>query len=294
MPHALHQLVGAVTDTYTVAAEHPRPSDIRPSLWKIQGPTGERWFAKQHVGPKLHRREVHAYQEWIHVLGSDRAPTLVAMDTDARTVLVTALPGRSLDALRLPAEQELKAYEQAGELLARHHTAAAEETAADATEDEWGETASKVLAAAAAHVPGHEMATLQALLREAPPRLPHVAAHGDYMPKNWLWDETEQLLRIIDFERAELQPAPRRDFSRLRYRILLHRPDLNAAFHYGYGRGLTDEELAACRAYGALDALDSLTWGIQHRDVGLIDEAHTMLENLRSETGRLIRGRWSS
>lgn len=114
------------------------------------------------------------------------------------------------------------------------------------------------------------------------------------MPKNWVWDESEQWLRIIDFERAELQDAARRDFSRLRYRILHHRPDLNAAVHHGYGRQLTEEELAACRAYGALDALDSLSWGINHHDIGLVDEAHTMLENLRLENRTRVWGGWSS
>jgi hypothetical protein len=81
------------------------------------------------------------------------------------------------------------------------------------------------------------------------------------MPKNWMWDESEQLLRVIDFERAELQPAPRRDLSRLRYRILHHNPELNAAFHNGYGRTLTEDDVVACRAYGALDAVDALAWG---------------------------------
>ncbi|XUL85302.1 hypothetical protein ACQ86D_00185 [Streptomyces galilaeus] len=77
--------------------------------------------------------------------------------------------------------------------------------------------------------------------------------------------------------------------SRLRYRILYRRPDLDAAFHHGYGRRLTAEKQVACRAYAALD---SLSWGIQHRDIGLVDEAHTMLENLRLESGKRVWGGW--
>ncbi|MFF0201851.1 phosphotransferase [Streptomyces sp. NPDC005017] len=294
MPRALHQLVESVTGTYTVVAEHPRPGDIRPSLWEIDGLRGERWFAKQHVGPKLHRREVDAYQKWTVSLGADRAPELIASNAETRTVLVTAVPGLSLDTLRPPAEQERKAYEQAGELLARHHTAAADEPTTNVSEEAWDATAAKLLGDAASHVPEHEIAMVRSIVKEPPPRLPQVAAHGDYMPKNWMWDETEQRLRIIDFERAELQPAARRDFSRLRYRILLQRPDLLAAVHHGYGRRLTEEELAACRAYAALDALDSLSWGITHRDIGLVDEAHTMLENLRQESGTRMWGGWGS
>ncbi|WP_244174836.1 aminoglycoside phosphotransferase family protein [Streptomyces misionensis] len=272
-----------MTETYTVAAEHPRPGDIRPSLWEIHTPNGDRWFAKQHVGPKLHAREVNAYGNWTASLKRGRAPELLASDAASRTILVTAVPGRSLDTLRLPAEQERKAYEQAGELLARHHSAAATQPAAQVAQEQWDETVARLRHSAAPCIPAHEISVVRALLDKAPPSLPHVAGHGDYMPKNWMWDEAEQLLRIIDFERAELQPASRRDLSRLRYRILLQRPDLDAAFHYGYGRPLTEEELAACRAYGALDAVDSLTWGNQHRDLGLVDEAHTMLENLRLE-----------
>ncbi|MEU9190682.1 hypothetical protein AB0D14_40485 [Streptomyces sp. NPDC048484] len=74
MPSALHHLVESVTDTYSVVAEHPRPGDIRPSVWEVSGPGDERWFGKLHVGAKLHRREVTAYQKWTVALGADRAP----------------------------------------------------------------------------------------------------------------------------------------------------------------------------------------------------------------------------
>jgi hypothetical protein len=50
--------------------------------------------------------------------------------------------------------------------------------------------------------------------------------------------------------------------------------------------------VSACRTYGALDALDCLDWGIRQRDIGLVDEAHTMLENLRLETGKRVWGGW--
>ncbi|MGW1006451.1 aminoglycoside phosphotransferase family protein [Streptomyces sp. NPDC002520] len=291
MPDALHRLVGSVTDTYTVAREHPRPGDIRPSVWEIHAPGGERWFAKVHAGPKLHAREVNAYRKWTVSLKTGRAPELLASDAESRTVLLTAVAGHSLDTLRLPTEQERKAYGQAGELLSRQHAAAAAEPGADVPQEQWDETVARLLHSAAPYMPEHESSVARALLGEAPPRLPQVAGHGDYMPKNWMWDEAEQLLRIIDFERAEMQPACRRDLSRLRYRVLVQHPDLDAAFHHGYGRPLSEEELAACRVYGALDAVDSLTWGVQHHDRGLVDEAHTMLDNLRLEhPGRVWSG----
>lgn len=44
MPGVLHELVESVTDTYTVAAEHPRPGITRPSLWEVHAPGGRRWI----------------------------------------------------------------------------------------------------------------------------------------------------------------------------------------------------------------------------------------------------------
>ncbi|MBE4771230.1 aminoglycoside phosphotransferase family protein [Streptomyces caniscabiei] len=290
MPSALHHLVESVTDTYTVVAEHPRPGDIRPSVWEVNGPDGERWFGKLHAGAKLHHREVTAYQKWTVAMGADRAPELVAADTQTRTVLITAVPGGALDTLRLPAEQERAAYEQAGELLARFHTAAAGELSPAPTDEAGDEAVAQLLDRAAAYVPEYDLEIVRTLAEEVPPSLPQVSQHGDYMPRNWLWDETEQRLRIIDFERAERQPAARRDFSLLRYRVLFDRPDLDAAFHYGYGRRLTEEELAACRSYAAVDALDALCWGIKHHDFGLVDEAHLMLDKLRRENATRVWG----
>jgi aminoglycoside phosphotransferase (APT) family kinase protein len=286
MPAALRDLLATVTGTYTVVAEHARPDDMRPSVWEIEGPGGKRWFAKQHAGPRLHQREVDAYQQWTRALGADRAPFLAAANSKERTVVVTAVPGSSLDKLRLPAEQEREAYRQAGLLLARQHTADAGQRPSTVAEADWDDKLAKLLDGAARYVTADEIAMLRSLAKQAPAVLPNVVAHGDYMPKNWMWDESEQRLRIIDFERTQREPAARRDLSRLHYRVLHHRPDLAAAFYSGYGRPLSREEEQARTAYAAVDALDSVRWGAIHHDIDLVDEAHTMIANLRSESTR--------
>lgn len=291
LPEAFHGLMATVTDAYTVIAEHFRPDGLRASVWEIEGPDGSRWFAKQHAGPKLHRREVEAYQRWVGVLGPDRAPALIASDAEARTLLVTAVPGGSLDRLRLPTEQEREAYRQAGLLLARLHAADTGQPPSDAVEEDWDEALATLLDGAARYVTADDIALLRSLAQQAPAVLAQVVAHGDYMPKNWMWEEHEQRLRIIDFERTQLEAATRRDLSRLHYRILHHRPDLAAAFYSGYGRPLSPDELHAGRAYAVLDALDSVCWGVAHRDIGLVDEAHAMVTNLRAESIRRAQGR---
>ncbi|MET7713783.1 phosphotransferase [Streptomyces sp. NPDC005407] len=283
MPAALRDLLATVTGTYTVVAEHARPDDMRPSVWEIEGPDGKRWFAKQHAGERLHQREVDAYRQWTRALGTDRAPFLAASNSKERTVVVTAVPGSSLDKLRLPAEQEREVYRQAGLLLARQHTADAGQPPPTVAEPDWDDKLAQLLDGAARYVTGDEIAMLRSLAKQAPADLPKVVAHGDYMPRNWMWDESEQRLRIIDFERTQHEPAVRRDLSRLHYRVLHHRPDLAAAFYSGYGRPLSREEEQARTTYAAVDALDSVRWGATHHDIDLIDEAHTMIANLRAE-----------
>lgn len=274
-------LLSTVTDTYTVTAEHPRRDSLRSSVWEIEGPDGTRWFAKQNAGPKLHRREVDSYLHWTTALRPDRAPKLVASNAETRTVLVSAVPGQSLDKLRLPAEQEREAYRQAGLLLARLHAATGHESPATA-ETDWDTRLEKLLAGAERYVTPDDIALLRVLVKQAPRASRVVTAHGDYMPKNWMWDEREQRLRVIDFERTQREPAERRDLSRLHYRVLHHQPDLAAAFYDGYARTLTAEGQQARIAYAALDALDGILWGTEHHALDLVDEAHVMIANLRS------------
>lgn len=290
LPAVFHSLLTTVTDSYKVIAEHSRPDSLRNSVWELEAPDGTRWFAKQNAGPKLHRREVDAYHQWATVLGPDRAPTLVASDPGTRTVLVTAVPGQSLDQLRLPAEQEREAYRQAGALLARLHAAAPRPSSSTGADSDWEATLEKLLASAEAYLTTDDLKLLSSLASTAPSDLDSVVAHGDYRPRNWMWDEREQRLRVIDFERTQHEPAVRRDLSRLHYRDLHHRPDLATAFSSGYARPLTRDEQRAHTAYAVLDALDSVRFGAQHHDLELVDEAHTMIANLRAEHTRRAVG----
>jgi hypothetical protein len=73
-------------------------------------------------------------------------------------------------------------------------------------------------------------------------------------------------------------PAALRDL-----RILHHRPDLADAFYSGYGHPLSAEEKAPPTKYAVLDVLDAVRWGVEHHDIDLVDETHTMVANLRAE-----------
>ncbi|MFF4509163.1 phosphotransferase enzyme family protein [Streptomyces sp. NPDC001401] len=284
MPETVHRLVTSVTSDFRIVADHSSAGEGRPAVWEVEGSDGRRWFAKHNPGPKLYRREVDAYQRgWAAALGRDRAPSLAAFDGEARVIVTTSVPGRTVRGLRLDSKEEQEVYRQAGLLLARLNAAEAEAPKSGACAVSWGESVEKMLVGASLYLTANDTAMLRAITKDAPPKLPRLVSHGDFMPRNWLWDGTERRLRIIDFERTCVESVMWRDFPRLVYRILRARPDLEAAFEAGYGRTLTADERQACSAYASLDAVSALRWGIQHRDIEAVDEAHTMLRHLHAE-----------
>ncbi|WP_406177890.1 phosphotransferase [Streptomyces sp. NBC_00996] len=293
MPEMVHRLVASRTSSFRIIADHSSAGDGRPNVWEVEDADGRRWFAKQNPGPKLHQREAHAYQlGWTDALGKDRAPALEAVDNESRAIVITAMRGRPLRHLRLDAREEQEAYRQAGQLLARLNAAETGEPESAASTGGWDESVEKMLASAALYLAADDVAMLRTITKDAPAELPRVVSHGDFMPRNWLWDQAEQRLRIIDFERTCIESAVWRDFPRLRYRVLRGRPDLEVAFEAGYGRALTTDERRACSAYAALDAVSALRWGIEHHDIESVDEAHTMLRHLQDEHhARVRRGR---
>ncbi|MCX4529293.1 aminoglycoside phosphotransferase family protein [Streptomyces sp. NBC_01551] len=283
IPARIEDLVTTAVGEFELVAEHSWPGPDRPQIWEVRGSDGQRWFIKRHARPKGHRREVAAYQSWTHYLGAGRAPTLVAADTGARAIVITPVAGKSMHSHPLEGKDELEAYQQAGYLLALLHSAPTDTlTQAVVGEDEWEAAVEKMLNDAALYLPADVTAMLRHLTQERPGALPAQVCHADYQPRNWLWDSTTRILRLIDFERTCVEPAVKRDLPRLQLRILASRPKVRAAFYDGFGRDLTPAERHACIAYGAQDAVSALKWGLEHQDVETVDAAHTMLENLRA------------
>jgi aminoglycoside phosphotransferase (APT) family kinase protein len=109
------------------------------------------------------------------------------------------------------------------------------------------------------------------------PRIPAVASHGDFQPRNWLWDPARGQLGVIDWERAELAPAIR-DLVRLEYGPWDGKPDLREEFFTGYGRALTPEEGEMLACYAVLDALSGLCWGMANGDDEVVNRAWRTFE----------------
>jgi thiamine kinase-like enzyme len=112
------------------------------------------------------------------------------------------------------------------------------------------------------------------------PHVPAVASHGDFQPRNWLWDPASGRLGVIDWERAE-PAAAIRDLARLEYGPWDRRPDLREAFFAGYGRTLTAQEREMLTCYAVLDALSGLVWGMANDDDEVVDRAWRTFERSR-------------
>ncbi len=214
---------------------------------KAAGPTNH------HVG-----REIDAHERWTGpLLDEDRAPRLVHADRDANVLVASWLPGEL--AQDGPAQHDPEAHRQAGELLARLHGQAAHV-------DEGWEAAQRrrllTWLGRAHRIPEEQVARVRELVAGWPDEPAVVVpTHGDYQPRNWLWDDGT--VRVIDFGRAALRPAAT-DLGRLATREWAGRPELEAAFLEGYGED--PREAGAWSRMQVAEAVGTAAWAHQVGD----------------------------
>ncbi|MEU2209743.1 phosphotransferase [Streptomyces hygroscopicus] len=103
--------------------------------------------------------------------------------------------------------------------------------------------------------------------------------HGDYSPRNWLWDEAAGHHSLIDFEESAPGIAVE-DLVWLCGAAWPIRPDLRAAFLTGYGRPLSSTEQRALVLLTARLGVSYLSTGLTKTDTVLIDRGHTVLQHL--------------
>ncbi|MFE5592922.1 phosphotransferase [Streptomyces sp. NPDC056549] len=249
-------------------------------VWRAEGASGGVWFVKIHQNDRFHGREVAALRGWVSGLGG-AGPRLVAADTGLRAVVLTAVEGRPLHGAVLPPDEERRVFRAIGELAARIH-------------------ASPLPPASSGAVPVVPYAKLERHLEGARPHLRSgdeeyvrwvvggavrlspveaVVTHGDFQLRNLL-RAGDGTLRVIDFERSELQPAVR-DLVRLLDRFN-GRPDLSEAFFDGYGRRLTEPERARLRVETVLDAVSGIAFGMKADDPELVERGCRTLSRCRA------------
>lgn len=244
------------------------------AVWRLASASGSCWYLKRHSSGRFHAREVAALRGWAQVLGHGRVPGLAAADPGQLIMVITAVPGQPVSGLRLSLRAEREVHRQAGLLLGRLH--------ATAREPEAGADIGRMTSRVEGHLRdagGLLTPAQRRMVRDCASRLarlgarvPAVASHGDFQPRNWLWDPASRQLGVIDWERAE-PAAAIRDLVRLQHGAWDRRPDLREHFFAGYGRALTPQEREMLSCYAVLDALSGLLWGRANGDDEVVNRA---------------------
>jgi hypothetical protein len=108
-PGLLGELAHRAVGDYVAVADRSWPRD-NSIVWEIADCNDRRWYVKQHPTPLFREREVTAYREWTPALGAGRVPILRGVDSDARAIVVSGLPGRIIKTLTLNVTDEQEIY----------------------------------------------------------------------------------------------------------------------------------------------------------------------------------------
>lgn len=241
-------------------------------IWEICA-DGTRYIVKRHRDGRHWRQEVAGYG-WSAVLGTGRVPSLTGADEDLAVIITTLLTGTGLDQAAVGAAEEWEAYRQAGTLLRSFHEAAASRPDTSVS-DRLTAKAYAALTSARRLLTSAETAVIAAQITQMEAlavRLPAVATHGDFQPRNLLWDSAARILSVIDFEKAALAPAAR-DIACITAAIRQDQSDLLDAFYQGLGRNPEGDELAATVAFTVLTALTDYAWAQENGDHAAISAA---------------------
>lgn len=257
-------------------------------VWRVASDTAE-VFVKIHPTAESHGREVRAYQHAERALPSDGAPRLLAADPALRAVMTSPLPGVVVRGLSLEPAVESRVHESAGRLLRRWHDGSTPPSTRERVDVRTAlatqaEEAGECLVRTADHLTDAQSSLVRQASRELPDladQLPIVFCHGDYSPRNWLWDSERGGCGLIDFERAHHDIAVT-DLVWLCGAVWPGRRDLEEAFLTGYGRGLTEDERRGLLLLTVRLAVSYLNTGISNDVRMLVERGRNTLSDLVS------------
>lgn len=286
LPPDLHQWatrhVTGMDTAIVTDASWPR-GDSR--VWRVRSHHGE-VFVKLYPSTEKYEREVKGCEHATRALAADEAPRLLASDPQRPAVVLSALPGRVVRGLPLEPTEEQRVHRLAGDLLRRWH---------DTPEPINDRELQRIMASVTAQADeaavildrlGDELSPAERdLVRDAARDLPDLARvlplafrHGDYSPRNWLWDEAGHH-SLIDFEESAPGFAVE-DLVWLCGAAWPTRPDLREAFLTGYGRLLSSTEQRALVLLTARLGVSYLSTGLTKSDTVLIDRGSTVLKHM--------------
>lgn len=285
MPTDLHQWVTRYLPALARTTDTSWPRSTS-QVWRVDSGT-EAVYAKISPSKGAFERELRGYQHAATALPPHGAPKLIAYDRPRLAILTSGVAGSVVRGLPLAAVVEARVHHLAGSLLQLWHTqprpcpAGARHAVATSLSAQAAE-ATACLAATADLLTDAE----RALVSEAAHDLPALAAslelsylHGDFSPRNWLWNPDTETLALLDFEAAD-HALPVQDMIWLCGAVWPTRPELREAFLSGYGRELGADEERVLLLLTARLAVSYLTTGLSNGDQVLIDRGRTVLGDL--------------
>lgn len=289
------RVLGAVEVLSDQSRAHPGERTGAHRLRTDAGPC----YLKTHDDPAHWHSEVHGYRAWAAAFGPNAPRLLAVRDEVPLALVVTALPGRILDEVKLPVAQEREVWRRAGAALADFHDSAtgsffgpcqqdgtpAGPAIADAEEyirselDSWQHRGMAIdcLAPDEMAVVSAARSLLTAFANERP-----VPCHRDYGPANWLVTEDGLWSGVIDFEFSQWN-VRMADFTRYPNWEWIDRPDLIEAFCAGYGRAFTPAEESQRLLCHLLYALAAVVWGQENAYCGFAAEGRRALSLLANQ-----------
>ncbi|MFF9787821.1 phosphotransferase [Streptomyces nigrescens] len=267
------QLARQTVGVVSIVADPTLP----PHLLQLVDTRGNTYFAKQHRSQARYVQETQAYLTWRrHLQG--HAPELVDRQDSTHILLLSAVPGRSGDALVPGSDEEERAHHDAGAVLRALHHATNRRSAGDMGDELADRLRSWVARADLADLlSGSERNLLvQAADELAGTCMDSAVCHLDYQPRNWRIGEG---FWAFDFEHMR-RDARLRDFARLEFRHWQAAPQLREAFFTGYGSRPTDTEQRLLERFGAIEAVTAIVRGHHQGDLGLSAHGRTVLSQL--------------
>lgn len=262
------------------AAEHLGPVQVthRPEvlghtrLVQVRDTQGRHWFVKRLLSERQWQAESSAYQLWDGVRGVARVH---ARCHDRQLLLLPQVPGARADG------GSPRVLREAGAMLRRLHDVAPPDT----WFSDWRSVMAGALDRRLDHLRTAGIEVDERLVHRQVEELlayagPDVATHGDFLPRNWLWQRRGRL-HVIDFGAAGPRPVPY-DLSRLRFRICWDRPERFEAVMKGYGRPLSEAEERFLTAMMPWRAVVAMSMGVHHRWPGVVRHGQRVLQAVGS------------
>jgi Phosphotransferase enzyme family len=271
-------------------------------VWELETEQG-RTFLKNHRQKAKFEQELRAYLEFVPY-ALKLTPRLLAYEQTLQVMLLSAVPGDSVDDLAL-AQKEPEAwinesqktvvldkslgtkqlsniYKQAGRFLRSYHDVPYEDTETPNLEEAFWIRAESWFKRAEPFVAIKDIAWVKEKVKEILPALramKRVPCHRDYTGRNWLWQDK---LYIIDFEHSR-PDVWLFDLERLWSEVWPEKPELKEAFMSGYGKGFTADDEALSRGNAALMAVTRIVWSLEHDDQDYAEMGRQILEHLKKQ-----------